>query len=52
MERIVLGEDECFVLSDDRRNTNDSRTWGPIPLDFIAGKALFRYGPLTRLGWP
>jgi signal peptidase I len=52
METIVLGEDECFVLSDDRNNTNDSRTWGPAPLKHIAGKALFRYWPLTRLGRP
>jgi signal peptidase I len=52
MERIVLGEDECFVLSDDRSNTNDSRTWGPIPVSLIAGKALFRYWPLNRLGLP
>jgi signal peptidase I len=52
MEKIVLGEDECFVLSDDRSNTNDSRTWGPIPVDYVAGKALFRYWPLTRLGRP
>jgi signal peptidase I len=52
MDRIVLGEDECFVLSDDRSNTNDSRTWGPIHMDRIAGKALFRYWPLTRLGLP
>jgi signal peptidase I len=50
MERIVLGGDECFVLSDDRSNTNDSRTWGPVPVKFIAGKALFRYWPPNRLG--
>jgi signal peptidase I len=52
MERIVLGENECFVLSDDRSNTNDSRTWGPIPVEYITGKALFRYWPPTRLGRP
>jgi len=50
MERVVLGEDECFVLSDDRSNTNDSRTWGPVPLKNVSGKALFRYWPFTRLG--
>jgi signal peptidase I len=50
MDRIVLGENECFVLSDDRSNTNDSRTWGPIPVDSIVGKALFRYWPLNRMG--
>jgi signal peptidase I len=52
MEKILLGEDECFVLSDDRSNTNDSRTWGPVPVRLIAGKALFRYWPFTRLGRP
>jgi signal peptidase I len=52
MERITLGVDECFVISDDRSNTNDSRTWGPVPVDRITGKALFRYWPLTRMGTP
>ena len=52
MDTIVLGENECFVLSDDRSNTNDSRTWGPVPVKNIAGKALFRYWPFTRLGRP
>jgi signal peptidase I len=52
METIVLGEDECFVLSDDRGNTNDSRTWGPVPMDQISGRALFRFWPLTRIGLP
>ena len=52
MESIVLGDDECFVLSDDRSNTNDSRSWGPVPLSLVAGKALFRYWPFTRLGIP
>jgi len=52
MDRMVLGENECFVLSDDRSNTNDSRTWGPVPVRNITGKALFRYWPLNRLGRP
>jgi signal peptidase I len=50
MDPIVLGDNECFVLSDDRGNTNDSRTWGPVPVKNITGKALFRYWPLSRLG--
>jgi signal peptidase I len=52
MEKIVLDDGECFVLSDDRSNTNDSRTWGPVPVKSVAGKALFRYWPFTRLGLP
>jgi signal peptidase I len=52
MESRVLGKNECFVLSDDRSNTNDSRTWGPVPVNFVVGRFLFRYWPLTRLGRP
>ncbi|GHT65986.1 signal peptidase I [Spirochaetia bacterium] len=52
MDRIVLGEDECFVISDDRSNTNDSRTWGPVPVELVTGKAIFRYWPVNRIGLP
>ena len=52
MDAIILGENEVFLLSDDRSSTNDSRTWGPIPITNIRGRALFRYWPLTRLGRP
>jgi signal peptidase I len=52
MDSLILGPGECFVISDDRSNTNDSRTWGPIPADLITGKAIFRYWPLTRIGRP
>lgn len=52
MEKITLGSDEFFVLSDDRGNTNDSRTWGPIPAGFISGTAVFRYWPLNKIGFP
>ncbi|MDR0410240.1 MAG: signal peptidase I [Spirochaetaceae bacterium] len=51
MEETVLGEDEFFVLSDDRSNTNDSRTWGPIPSAFISGKAVLRYWPVKKIGF-
>jgi signal peptidase I len=52
MEPVTLKADECFVLSDDRSNTNDSRSWGPVPASSIAGRALVRYWPLTRIGLP
>ncbi|MDR0785950.1 MAG: signal peptidase I [Treponema sp.] len=52
MDPVVMGEDECFLLSDDRSNTNDSRNWGPVPISSIKGRALFRYWPLNRIGAP
>ena len=50
LDAVVLAENETFLLSDDRGNTNDSRTWGPVPVRNITGRALFRYWPLNRLG--
>jgi signal peptidase I len=52
MAPIRLKEGECFVLSDDRSNTNDSRTWGPVSTANIAGKALLRFWPLATFGIP
>ncbi|MDR1430183.1 MAG: signal peptidase I [Spirochaetaceae bacterium] len=48
MDTLVLADNQCFVLSDDRSNTNDSRTWGPVSTNIIAGKVVFRYWPFTR----
>jgi signal peptidase I len=52
MDKIVLGPDECFVVSDDRGNTNDSRTWGPIPSSYITAKAVLRFWPVTKIFLP
>ena len=49
MDTIILGPDECFVISDDRSNTNDSRTWGAVSPSQISARALFRFWPLNKL---
>jgi len=49
MDAVVLGPDECFVVSDDRGSTNDSRTWGAVPLSLIKARALLRFWPFTKL---
>ena len=50
MDTRVLGPGEYFVISDDRSNTGDSRTWGPITARQIIGRPLFRFWPLVRIG--
>lgn len=48
--RMRLPAGQYFVLGDRRRSSNDSRTWGTVHRDYIYGKAVFSYWPLTRFG--
>ena len=51
-EERVLGEDEYFVLGDNRNDSRDSR-WadvGDINREDIIGKAAFRLSPLSKFG--
>lgn len=52
MAPVQLGARECFVLGDNRMNSNDSRFVGPIPDRFILGRAtriLIPFSRFTRL---
>lgn len=46
---ITLEADTYFVLGDNRNNSNDSRSFGPIHRSSITGRAWLRYWPLTRV---
>ncbi len=49
---VVLGEDEYFVMGDNRNNSTDSRTEivGNIKRDDIIGRAWVRIWPLNKIG--
>lgn len=51
-EPILLGEDEYFVLGDNRIVSQDSRSEavGPVSKDKIAGKVILRIWPFSKFG--
>ena len=51
-EPITLGEDEYFVMGDNRNNSRDSRAEivGNIHRDDILGRAWLRIWPLSEFG--
>lgn len=49
---LTLKDGEFFVMGDNRENSSDSRSFGPIKRENIEGRAMFRIFPLTKIGRP
>ena len=49
-EEITLGDDEYFILGDNRPISKDSRYFGPVKEDEIIGKVNFRLWPFNKFG--
>ena len=49
-EQITVPPLHVYVLGDNRNHSNDSRSFGPIPIDDIIGRAWVSYWPPDDLG--
>jgi signal peptidase I len=43
-----MGDDEVWVLGDNRDHSVDSRSYGPVPRSSVVGRVDFRYWPVNR----
>jgi signal peptidase I len=47
---ITIPPDSYFMMGDNRGASDDSRFWGPVPREWIIGKAFATYWPPDRVG--
>ena len=47
---ITIPPDTYFMMGDNRGASDDSRFWGPVPEEWIIGKAFFSYWPPSEIG--
>jgi signal peptidase I len=50
-ERTTVDPGELFVMGDNRANSQDSRSFGPIRESDVVGRAFVRIWPLNHIGW-
>ena len=49
-DKVTVGQNEYYVLGDNRMASKDSRSFGVVAKSFIIGKVFFRGLPLNKIG--
>jgi signal peptidase I len=47
---VALSSDEIYVMGDNRPNSSDSHTWGPLAMDLVVGEVVLSYWPPSTWG--
>ncbi len=49
-QEITIPKDSVYMMGDNRGESADSREWGPVPEEWLIGKARVTYWPPGRVG--
>lgn len=49
--KVIVPPLHIYVMGDNRDRSNDSRSFGPVPIDHVIGRAWLSYWPPEQLGF-